>query len=153
MKSFSQKRKDLVQKTKKLFLRKKPDNWFTRRFGRVAQRYGLPFGIFLTILSALLLTAISMTLYFVSGTAKLDLSRPGYESARTQIHRTNGTDQNFSSNGDIDSVVIKDFLKKYDREAKDLQQYGSLNNPILDDSQLGITTDALAPNDDAYPSP
>lgn len=153
MTNFSQQRKDFGQKTKQLFLRKKPDNWFTQRFGRVAQRFGLPFGIFLAILSALLLTAISMTLYFVSGTAKLDLSRPGYESARTQIHRTDGIDQNFSLNGDLDSAVIKDFLKKYDREAKDLQQYGSFNNPILDDSQLGITTDTVAPSDGASSSP
>lgn len=151
MTNLSQRKKTLVHKTKHIFDGKKPDNWFTRWFGRFAQRYGLPFGIFLAIVGALLLTTISMTLYFVSGTAKLDLSRPGYESARTQIHRADGTDQNFSSNGELDGAVIKDFLKKYDSELKDLQHYGSFNENILDDAQLGITVEVVAPSDGASP--
>lgn len=153
MAGLSQRRKALAQKTKHLFQGKKPDNWFTRRFGKIAQRFGLPFGIFLAILSALLLTTVSMALYFASGTAKLDLSRPGYETARTQINRTDGSNQNFSSNGELDGAVIKDFLKKYDRESKDLQQCSSFNENILDDTQLGITTEATAPSDGANPSP
>ncbi len=151
MTNLTQRKKALVHKTKHVFQGKKPDNWFTRWFSKVAQRFGLPFGIFLAILSALLLTAISMTLYFASGTAKLDLSRPGYESARSQIHRTDSTDQNFSSSGELDGAVIKDFLKKYDRESKDLQHYSSFDENILDDAQLGITVEIVAPSDGASP--
>lgn len=151
MTNLTQQKKALVHKTKHIFDGKKPDNWFTRWFSQVASRFGLPFGIFLAIVAALLLTTISMTLYFVSGTAKLDLSRPGYESARTQIHRTDSSNQNFSSSGELDGAVIKDFLKKYDREAKDLQQYSSFNENILDDAQLGITVEVVAPSDGASP--
>lgn len=151
MNKFSQKRKELHHKAKRLLGNKKPDNWFTRQFSRAAQRFGLPFGVLVAIIIALILTSISMTLYFVSGTSKLDLSRPGYESARDQIRRSNSSDQNFSSNGDIDSSVIKDFLKKYDNESGDLKQYSSFSEDILSDEQLGLTAEQAAPSDGANP--
>lgn len=151
MNKLSQIRKYLYHKTKRLFGNKKPDNWFTRQFNRAAQRFGLPFGVLVAIIIALILTSINMTLYFVSGTSKLDLSRPGYESARDQIRRTNGSDQNFSASGDLDSTTIKDFLKKYDNESKDLQQYSPFSENILDDEQLGITAQQAAPSDGANP--
>lgn len=149
MSNISKAWKSFVVKVQKLTKGKKPDNWLTRKFGKIAQRFGLPFGIFLAIVAALLLTAISMTLYFASGTSKLDLSRPGYESARDQIRRTDSSDQNFSSNGELNSTVIKDFLNKYDKESKDLQQYSSFNENILDDTQLGLTAVQTSPSDGA----
>lgn len=118
---------------------------------KLAARYGLPFGIFLAICVALLLTAISMTLYFVSGTAKLDLSRPGYEGARQQIRRDNGTDQNFSANGPLNSTVMKDFLNKYDKELKKLESYDKFDQNILEDAQIGLTNEPIAPTDGANP--
>lgn len=151
MTSLIERRKALVHKVKHATQGRKPDNWFTRLFGRLAQRFGLPFGILLAILAALLLTAISMTLYFVSGTSKLDLSRPGYESAREQIRQTDGNNQNFSGSGDIDGEVIKDFLSKYNKEAKDLSQYSTFNESILGDPQLGIIEQQTAPSDGANP--
>ncbi|MDO8335563.1 MAG: hypothetical protein Q7T74_02130 [Candidatus Saccharibacteria bacterium] len=149
MSNLTHKRKELTGKIKHVVGGKKPDNWFTRTFSRIAKRFGLPFGIFLAILAALALTGVSMTLYFVSGTAKLDLSRPGYESARKQVHNNDGKTQNFSSNGEINSAVIKDFLNKYDREAKNSQQYGNYSENILDDAGLGIVNDPTAPTDGA----
>lgn len=151
MTNLAERKKALVHKVKHVARGRKPDNWFTRLFGRLAQRFGLPFGILLAILAALLLTTISMTLYFVSGTSKLDLSRPGYESAREQIRQTDGNNQNFSASGDIDVEVIEDFLSKYDKEAKDLSQYSTFNESILGDQQLGITEQQTAPSDGANP--
>ncbi|MBI3494463.1 hypothetical protein HY004_00570 [Candidatus Saccharibacteria bacterium] len=151
MSDFTHKRKELAHKIKHASSGHKPDNWFTRTFSRLARRFGLPFGIFLAILAALALTAMSMTLYFVSGTSKLDLSRPGYESARKQIHSNDGKNQNFSSSGEINSEVIKDFLSKYDREAKNSQQYGTYSENLLDDAALGITSEQTAPSDGSSP--
>ncbi len=151
MNKFSKKLAVLHSAAKRPFSRRKPDNWFTRQFNRAAQRFGLPFGVLIAIIIALILTSINMTLYFVSGTSKLDLSRPGYESARDQIRRTNGSDQNFSANGDLDNAILKDFLKKYDNESKDLQQYSPFSENILDDEQLGITAQQAAPSDGANP--
>ncbi len=153
MSYIGHKRKELTHKIKHLAADHKPDNWLTRTFAKLATRFGLPFGILLAILAALFLTGVSMTLYFVSGTSTLDLSRPGYESARKQIHSNDDRTQNFSSNGSINSNVIKDFLSKYDREAKRSQQYSGYNENILDDVGLGITNDQTAPSDDASPQP
>lgn len=151
MSTLTHKRKELAHKIKHASSGYKPDNWFTRTFSRVARRFGLPFGIFLAILAALAMTSVSMALYFASGTSKLDLSRPGYESARKQIHSNDGKDQNFSSSGEINSEVIKDFLSKYDHEAKNSQQYGTYGENLLDDAALGITSEPIAPSDGSSP--
>lgn len=130
--------------------RKKPSNWLIRTFEALAQRYGLAFGIAIAILIALLLTVVSMTLYFIGGTSKLDLSRPGYESVRKQI-RHNDKDESFSANGTLDGKVIKDFLRLYDQETKDLQHYNAFDGNTLDDAQLGLTIEQTAPSDGARP--
>lgn len=129
------------------------DNSFTGKVTALTKPYSLPVAIVSAIIIALLLTVISVLLYSISGTAKLDLSRPGYESTRGQIRRSDGIDQNFSANGSLDGKVIKDFLKIYDKEAKDLRQYSVFKEDILDDAQLGLTGEQIAPNDGTNPQP
>lgn len=136
-------------KIKHALRQKKPDNKVTQTFSRLAARFGLPFGIFLAIVIALLLTVVSMALYFISGTSKLDLSRPGYESARKQITHDSSNDQSFPSTGPIDAKVIKDFLARYDKETKNLDQYDKFDQNILDDTQIGLTDQQIAPSDGA----
>ena len=149
MRFFTHKKITLLHKIKHPFSKKNPDNWFVQKFNSIASRYGLPFGIFLAIFAALILTAISMTLYFISDTAKLDLSRPGYESVRKQINRDESSNDNFSANGSIDASVIKDFNAKYDKRAKSLNQYDQFDQNILDDTHIGIVDQQIAPNDGA----
>ncbi len=149
MSFFSHKKTNIVHKLKQPFSKKKSNSWVVRKVDVLASRWGLPFGIGLAIITALLLTSISMTLYFISDTAKLDLSRPGYESARKQIKHDDSDNDNFSSNGALDGKVIKDFSAMYDKRVKSLGQYDSFNQNILDDSQIGIVEQQIAPNDGA----
>ncbi len=149
MNIFTRKKNTVLHKLQHLFVRKKPENWFVRKMDSLASRYGLPLGIGIAIIVAMFLTAISMTLYFISDTAELDLSRPGYESARNQISREDNKSDNFSANGALDGAVMKDFIKMYDKRAKSLGQYDIFNQNILDDSQIGIVEQQTAPSDGA----
>ncbi len=149
MNFFARKKHTLTHKLQHVFSRKKPDNWFVRKMDVLASRYGLPFGIGLAIVAAILLTVLNMTLYFISDTAKLDLSRPGYESVRQQIDHDDNNSDNFSSNGSLDGKVMKDFLTMYDKRSKNLEQYDIFHQSILDDSQLGLTGQQIAPSDGA----
>lgn len=132
------------------FSRKKPVNPVVEKLDSLASKYGLPFGIFLAIFIAIIMMLLSMTLYFISGTAKLDLSRPGYESARQQVRGSESTTKNFSSNGNLDPGVLDGFLKSYDMESQKLQQYSVFDQSLLDDAQIGLTQQ-VAPNDGANP--
>jgi hypothetical protein len=64
-------------------------NTATNALNRIPAR--LRFAIFLlgTILISLVLTGISYWLYVVSGTAQLDLSRPGYKQALNEVGPNN----------------------------------------------------------------
>ncbi len=147
--STSSSKKAPVGKTKTVTKIEKNENWFVRSVNSQVQRFGLPFGIFLAITFALLMTVASMALYIVGGTAKLDLSRPGYESVRSQIRQDDGYNDDFSSTGEINKDVIKDFLKMYDSEAKSLGQYDDFDRDILGDSQIGLTAEQVSPSDGA----
>lgn len=147
---FSSKKISRLGKVKNIFKRKKPSNRFTSAFEKLASKYGLPFGIFIALCIAVVLTFVSMTLYFISGTAKLDLSRPGYESARQQVKNSESTTQNFSASGPLNEKVINDFLGIYDKESRKLQQYSTFDQTILDDAQIGLTQQ-VAPSDGANP--
>lgn len=147
--STSPSKKSPVGKTKKVTQDEENDIWFVRFVNSQVKRFGLPFGIFLAITFALLMTVASMALYIVGGTAKLDLSRPGYESVRSQIRQDDGYNDDFSSIGEINKDVIKDFLKMYDSEAKSLGQYDGFNRNTLGDSRIGLTAEQVSPSDGA----
>lgn len=149
MSIFNRKKLTLLQKLQHAFMRKKPDNRFIRTIDALVSKYGLPFGVGLAIVIAVLLSVLSMTLYFVSGTAKLDLSRPGYESARNQINHDDGTEENFPASGALDGKVMKDFIGMYDKRVKSLEQYDTFSQNILDDAQIGLVEQQVAPSDGA----
>lgn len=145
--------KHTSKRIRQVISRPRADNSFTEKVESLTKLHSLPVAIVSAITIALLLTVISVLLYSISGAAKLDLSRPGYESARGQIHRSNGSDQNFSASGSLDGKVIKDFLKIYDKQAKDLRQYSVFKEDILNDAQLGLSGEQTAPNDGANLQP
>ena len=151
MSIFNTKKRKLPKRIQYLLPWRRPKHPVLDKFDGLTKKYGLPFGILLAILFAVLMTFISMALYFVSGTAKLDLSRPGYESARQQIRRDENIVENFSPNGSLDENIVNGFLKTYDKEAKELQQYGTFDQEILDDSQIGLVSPQVAPSDGANP--
>jgi len=70
-----------------------------------------------TIVVAIILTIVSMVMYEVSGTAQLDLSRPGYQSVSDQIDTDNQI-KDYSAIGPVNTDTVNEFLKLYDEQAK-----------------------------------
>jgi hypothetical protein len=124
----------------------------TRQFGRLAVQYKLAFAIGSAIVASLILTAFSVLLYNVTGSAKLDLSRPGYESVRQKVSRTSAQPNNFQSTGPLNNKVISSYLKEYDKQSTRLSSYDAFNPSLLDDSQLGLSDTLVAPTDGANPN-
>ena len=104
------------------------------RVKRFVARHRLPFAIFLVIVIALLMTAISMSLYISSGTSSLDLSRPGYKQVREQV--VVQSSESFDSNGPMDQTTVTTFKKMFDSQKKSLENLGDFNDTSLDDTSL-----------------
>jgi len=83
----------------------------------------------------LLLTTISVTMYVWDGTYKLDLSRPGYEKERIQVHASDEP-TTYDTTSPVTPQAIDDFLKEYDKRADNLRQYGNFHDQALDDANI-----------------
>jgi len=113
-------------------------NW--ARVSEVIQRHRLAYGIVGAICIGLLLTVISMSLYISSGASQLDLSRPGYEGARTQVDESKD-DDSFKSTGPINEDVITEFERLYTIQRTKLNSSDRFDSAIIDDAQLRLSED------------
>ncbi len=114
-------------------------------------RYRLLFGIGSAIVICLLLTVFSASLYVITGTSKLDLSKPGYEEVRKKVTRKSANETSFGSNGPLDKKIINDYLEKYKKQAQDLREYDSFNPKLIDDVPLGLNAEAAPLSELANP--
>lgn len=98
------------------------------------------FAIMVTMASiiAVIMTGISLVLYWRSGAIKLDLSRPGYEKVRKTV-QDNSVEQPFSSNGAVDQAAIDDFNKRLNGYQEQLKQLGDYKSASISDDDLGLT--------------
>lgn len=87
----------------------------------------------------LILTIFSISLYSITGSSKLDLSRPGYEAARKKVNNSKSIDDySFSPNGKLNKKTIKDFVDHYNKRLKTTQAYDKYDPKIIDDTTLGL---------------
>lgn len=117
----------------------------------LVNRHRLIFAISSAIVVSLLLTVFSILLYVVTGTSKLDLSRPGYEEVRQKITKTPPSTNSFEPNGSLDSKIIDDYLKRYKDQSQSLSKYDTFNSHLLDDAPLGLSTVQVGPSDGTSP--
>lgn len=94
-------------------------------------------GIGFAIVIALLLTAISVSLYVRSGASRLDLSRPGYEGVRDRISTTND-DDNFSASGPMSANVVSDFETIFSKKRKTVNTLDPFSPTVLDDDSIRL---------------
>lgn len=104
------------------------------------EAYKLLIAICAAIVVALILTSVSLVLYGVTGAATLDLSRPGYESARTKVQSQNiDVDMPpFAPTGKIDQSDMKQYLSQYKKRQLELKGYDSFNPTAISDAQLNL---------------
>jgi hypothetical protein len=78
-----------------------------------------------------------MALYVSSGASRLDLSRPGYEHAREAVI-PDTAESYFDPSGPLNSTVVSDFQKRYDKHRNELNKLGDYSSNALDDNELQI---------------
>lgn len=81
------------------------------------------------------LTIVSMTLYAVSGTAQLDLSRPGYQSVSNKVDKETKIDT-YSASGSVNKDTIQEFMKLYDEQSKKAKAVDAFNGDPLNPELL-----------------
>lgn len=101
------------------------------------------FLVFSSIIIAILLVMVSLSLYVSSGTAQLDLSRPGYQSIREQIH-DDASFNGFDANGALDKKALDDFQSMYDAKLKEVRSVDAFANDVLSPESLQIDQESAA---------
>ena len=88
-----------------------------------------------TIIISFVLVVVSMTIYNVSGSAQLDLSRPGYISVSDQVERDDMIDS-YSAFGPINDDTVKEFTDLYDAQAVKAKAIEAFNGDPLNPEVL-----------------
>lgn len=83
-----------------------------------------------TIIISLAMTAFSLMLYDTSGSAQLDLSRPGYQSVSDQVER-NDSITTYEANGRVNLETIDEFIELYDEQAEKAKAINAFNGDPL----------------------
>ena len=102
-------------------------------------RHRLSLLLILTVLIALAMTVISMFAYNASGTAQLDLSRPGYLSVSDKVDKTDKITE-YSSFGSVNKDSINEFIKLYDEQATKTKAVDAFNGDPLNPEILEFGT-------------
>ena len=87
------------------------------------------------IVASLVLVTVSLAIYNLSGSAQLDLSRPGYQAVSDQVNRDDSIDE-YSASGDVTLKTIDEFLALYDEQATKAKAVDAFNGDPLNPSLL-----------------
>lgn len=90
-----------------------------------------------SIVISLFFVGVALALYASSGTAQLDLSRPGYQSVREQATR-NDSLANFPADGPLDAKTLEQFRKLYEERAGKATNVDSFGGNVMSDQSLSI---------------
>ena len=88
-----------------------------------------------TLIIAVVLVSISIVIYRVSGSAQLDLSRPGYQSVSDKVNRTDPV-TDYSAFGPVNKSTVNDFTKIYDAQAAKAKAVDAFNGDPLNPAVL-----------------
>jgi len=98
--------------------------------------------IVFSIMIAIVLVLTSMALYYSSGAAQLDLSRPGYNDVRDQIDKSDDF-LNYSSIGSLDAGLINEYKIMFDQKIVKIESVDSFGGDPLSPVSLGISTESI----------
>jgi hypothetical protein len=102
--------------------------------------------IIMAILVTTVLVLISMTMYYSSGAAQLDLSRPGYKGVRAQVEKNDSDFQNYSASGSITQDTISEFMSLYSKQAQKTKAVDAFGGDPLSPESLGINDEVEQPS-------
>lgn len=99
--------------------------------------------LIITVIIAITLTVVSMTIYNVSGAAQLDLSRPGYKSVSDKVDVSDKITE-YSSFGSVNKDSINEFTKLYDEQATKAKAVDAFNGDPLNPEILEFGTNNVS---------
>src|SRR4051812_48424930 len=102
-------------------------------FAKIPPRWQFAVFLGITVVITLALTVLSYALYIINGTAQLDLSRPGYKQALSEVAPTDTNNYDFSANGTLDSAALKEFKTKYTTLIGKTKGYSAFDPGALSD--------------------
>lgn len=88
-----------------------------------------------TIVIATILVFVSIHIYKVSGSAQLDLSRPGYQSVSDKVDRTDPV-TDYSAFGPVNKDTVNAFTTIYDKQAAKAKAVDAFNGDPLNPDVL-----------------
>jgi len=96
----------------------------------------------LVVLISLFLVYVALSLYQSSGTLQLDLSRPGYDSARKEATKDTEVFKGFSADGAVTTESLSEFDKLYKQKAAEaLIDIADFSGDALSDAALTLDRD------------
>jgi len=99
--------------------------------------------IILTIIISIVLVSVSLIIYNVSGSAQLDLSRPGYKSVSSQVDKAD-TITDYSAFGPVNKSTVNEFTTLYDQQAKKAKAVDAFNGDPLNPEVLEFSDPATS---------
>ena len=95
------------------------------------------------IVVSLFLVYVAMSLYRSSGAVQLDLSRPGYDTAREEATKDNSkVFEGFSADGTIDKQALEEFERLYKQKSDEaLVEMDAFSGDALSDQALALDKD------------
>lgn len=88
-----------------------------------------------TLVISTVLVCVSIAIYKISGSAQLDLSRPGYQSVSDKVNRTDPV-TDYSAFGPVNKSTVNDFTKLYDSQATKAKAVDAFNGDPLNPDVL-----------------
>ena len=101
--------------------------------------------IIATLIVATLLVSVSIVLYNVSGSAQLDLSRPGYQSVSDKVDKTDPV-TDYSAFGPVNKGTVNDFTTIYDKQADKAKAVDAFNGDPLNPDVLEFSDPTTSPD-------
>jgi hypothetical protein len=91
--------------------------------------------IIATLIISTILVSVSIVIYNVSGSAQLDLSRPGYQSVSDKVDKTDPV-TDYSAFGPVNKGTVNDFTSIYDKQADKAKAVDAFNGDPLNPDVL-----------------
>ncbi|MBC7564894.1 hypothetical protein H7100_01515 [Candidatus Saccharibacteria bacterium] len=97
-----------------------------------------------TLVIAIILVSISIYIYKVSGSAQLDLSRPGFQSVSDKVDRTDQV-TDYSAFGPVNKDTVNEFTKLYDKQSLKAKAVDAFNGDPLNPEVLEFSDPTVSP--------
>ncbi len=94
--------------------------------------------IVLTIIITLVFTSIGLVLYNTSGSAQLDLSRPGYKGVNEIVEKNKPKFVDYPASGDINDTTLREFDNLYKTQLENVRSVDVFGGDPMAPDALGI---------------